>query len=57
MIRLPEGDGFVWIAGEASVTRAVRDHVVATEGHPLEWTKAAGYWRKGVADAHEKLDG
>ena len=54
-IELPEGDGFVWIAAEAGVARAVRDEIVQGHGHPLAWTKAAGYWRKGVADAHEKL--
>jgi NADPH-dependent ferric siderophore reductase len=54
-IELPEGDGFVWIAGEANVARAVRAELVGSRGHPLAWTKAAGYWRKGVANAHEKL--
>ncbi len=54
-IELPQGDGFVWIAAEASVARAVRDELVGRHGHPRAWTKAAGYWRKGVADAHEKL--
>ncbi|QAY95541.1 NADPH-dependent ferric siderophore reductase [Methylovirgula ligni] len=50
-ISLPDGDGFVWIAAEARVARALRDYVVKSCGHPLAWTKAAGYWRKGVADA------
>jgi NADPH-dependent ferric siderophore reductase len=53
-ITLPEGDGFVWIAAEARVARAVRDYLVNTRGHPLQWTKAAGYWLKGVADADQK---
>lgn len=53
-LALPQGDGFVWIAAEARVARAARDHLVNERGHPLQWTKAAGYWRKGVADAHEK---
>lgn len=55
-LNLPEGDGFVWIAAEARVARAVRDDLVTSRGHPLTWTKAAGYWRKGVADAHVKLE-
>ena len=54
-LTLPEGDGFIWIAAEAKVARALRDHVRNDRGHPAEWTKAAGYWLKGVADAHEKL--
>ena len=54
-IALPEGDGFVWIAAETTVARAVRDYLSAERGHPREWTKAAGYWRKGEADSHGKL--
>ena len=45
---------FVWIAAEASVTRAIRTCLVERRGHPLNWTKAAGYWLMGQADAHEK---
>ena len=53
-LALPQGNGFVWIAAEARVARAARDHLVRERGHPLHWTKAAGYWLKGVADAQEK---
>jgi len=53
-LALPQGDGFVWIAAEVNVARAARDHLVKERGHPLYWTKTAGYWRKGVADAQEK---
>jgi NADPH-dependent ferric siderophore reductase len=55
-IALLEGDGFVWIAAEARVARAVRDYLVNARGHPLAWMKAAGYWLKGVSDAHDKLE-
>ena len=55
-ITLPDGDGFVWVAAEARVARGVRDYVVEKRGHPLAWTKAAGYWKKGVSDAHEKIE-
>ena len=41
-------------ATEARVARAARDYVVNTRGHRLNWTKAAGYWLKGVADADQK---
>lgn len=40
---------FVWIAAEASVARALRDHLTA-RGHAAEWMKAAGYWLAGAAD-------
>lgn len=52
---LPAGDGYVWIAAEASVARAVRSYVVERLDHPREWTKAAGYWTRGIADAHERI--
>jgi len=55
-LALPTGDGFVWIAAEARVARAVRGHVVDTLGHPAGWLKASGYWTKGRADAHEKIE-
>ena len=54
--QLPPGDGFVWIAAEAAVARALRDEIVARRGHPKSWTKAAGYWKRGEADAHEKIE-
>ena len=53
---LPSGDGFVWIAAEASVARSLRSHIVDDLGHPRQWTKAAGYWKRGQADAHEKIE-
>lgn len=53
---LPGGEGFVWIAAEAQAARAVRRHVLEVLGHPRAWVKAAGYWLRGVADAHEKIE-
>ena len=50
------GDGFVWIAAEASVARNLRDYVLTDRAHPREWVKAAGYWKRGVSDAHERID-
>ena len=53
---LPPGEGFVWIAAEASVARSVRSHVVEDLGHPRQWTKAAGYWKRGHVEIHEKIE-
>ncbi|WP_254602592.1 SIP domain-containing protein [Sphingomonas bacterium] len=53
---MPPGDGFVWIAAEASVARSVRRHVLDERGHPRAWTKAGGYWIRGKADAHDRID-
>jgi len=51
-IAIPEGT-FVWIAAEASVARALRDHLTG-RGQPLHWMKASGYWIAGQADASDK---
>ncbi|MFN4101913.1 MAG: siderophore-interacting protein [Pararhodobacter sp.] len=52
-IDLPEGRGFIWIAAEAKVARALRDHFEG-RGHPRAWMKAAGYWVQGQADTSDK---
>lgn len=54
--KLPEGDGYVWIAAEARVARTLRTYVGETLGHPKAWMKASGYWMMGQADAHVSLD-
>jgi NADPH-dependent ferric siderophore reductase len=57
-LALPAGEGFVWIAAETAVAKALRAHVEHTLGHRREWLKAAGYWTRGLADASDKsLDG
>ena len=53
---LPPGDGFVWIAAEADVARDLRRLIVDERGHPRAWTKAAGYWQRGVANANMRLE-
>lgn len=57
-LAVPAGEGFVWIAAETGVAKALRAYVLDTLGHPREWLKASGYWTKGLADAADKsLDG
>ncbi|GLT00740.1 siderophore-interacting protein [Sphingobium jiangsuense] len=51
----PQGDGFIWIAAEAGVARALRQHVL-DRGHPPARMKAAGYWTHGAADTTERFD-
>jgi NADPH-dependent ferric siderophore reductase len=43
----PAGDGFIWIAGEASSVRELRTHFVEAHHHPGAWIKAAAYWHQG----------
>lgn len=50
---LPEGDGYIWIAGENDAVKILRKHFVEERGHNRSWIKAAGYWRKGSAGFHE----
>ncbi|MBP1860974.1 siderophore-interacting protein [Rhizobium herbae] len=52
-LTLPEGDGYVWIAGENDTVKLLRKHLVDERGHNRAWIKAAGYWRKGSAGFHE----
>ncbi|RCW87094.1 siderophore-interacting protein [Paracoccus lutimaris] len=49
----PAPGTFVWIAAEAAVARALRQHVLGL-GHPPGWIRAAGYWVRGQADASDK---
>jgi NADPH-dependent ferric siderophore reductase len=46
---LPPGDGFVWIAGETRMVKAVAAHMTDVAGHPAAAMKASGYWVKGQA--------
>lgn len=48
--QLPEGSGYCFVAGEASVSAAVRDHLVGERGFDPDRIKAANYWRRGDAD-------
>ena len=52
----PKGDGFIWIAAEAAVAKTLRDHFLNERQHPKAWVKAAGYWKRGVADANMKIE-
>jgi NADPH-dependent ferric siderophore reductase len=55
-LTLPQGRGFVWIAAEAGVARALRDHLRGPMGHPAAQMKASGYWQQGQADSHSRID-
>jgi NADPH-dependent ferric siderophore reductase len=52
----PPGDGFIWIAAEGAVARALRQYMIDERGHPREWMKAAGYWARGKADGGGKIE-
>lgn len=54
-IDLPAGDYYAWVACEAAVAKALRQQLLAEHGAQPKWTRAAAYWRHGVADVHENL--
>lgn len=54
-LRLPAGDGFIWVSAETEVARAIHRYAVGTLGHPKEWIKAAGYWSAGKPEGGERI--
>ena len=53
-LELPEGDGFIWGAGESTLMVALRAQWVA-KGANAKRMRMSSYWKKGVADHHEDL--
>lgn len=49
----PDGVAYAYVAGEASMSKAVRAHLTDDRGFDPEYVKAAGYWLLGTADAQE----
>jgi NADPH-dependent ferric siderophore reductase len=56
-LRLPPGDGFVWAAGEASAMARLRRILLDEKGHPHQAMRVAAYWKRGVSEHHENMDG
>jgi NADPH-dependent ferric siderophore reductase len=52
---LPEGDGFAWGGGEASLMARVRQ-VLNEKGMPRAATRVSAYWKRGVTEHHENLE-
>ncbi|GAA2336109.1 siderophore-interacting protein [Dactylosporangium salmoneum] len=54
---IPPGEGYVWIAGEATGLKPIRRHLRGL-GLNREWLEIDGYWRRGVVnlDHHEDDD-
>jgi NADPH-dependent ferric siderophore reductase len=53
---LPDGEGYVWAAGEAASIRAVRHHLCTERGVDKARIRAASYWKQGAQAVHESLD-
>jgi NADPH-dependent ferric siderophore reductase len=50
----PDGPGYVWFAGEAAESRAVRKHLRHHLGFPVERYDVLGYWRVGQEEWNQR---
>ncbi|WBB68091.1 siderophore-interacting protein [Micromonospora sp. WMMD812] len=48
--RLPAGTPYAWVAGESSIVRAVRRHLVAERDLDRRRVTFSGYWRQGASE-------
>lgn len=53
---LPEGEGFVWAAGEAALMKRLRQLLVDEKRHPGSAMRVAAYWKHGAQEFHENLE-
>lgn len=53
---LPEGDGYVWAAGEYASIRQVRQRLIEVHGLDRQRIRASSYWKQGEIASHEALD-
>ncbi|MBM7789347.1 siderophore-interacting protein [Tenggerimyces flavus] len=56
-IELPEGPGYIWVAGETGVLRSVRKYLRHERGLPATAYKTIGYWTDKAEAWTEKFDG
>ncbi|RMX08127.1 siderophore-interacting protein [Corticibacter populi] len=52
----PDGDFHAWVACEAAEAKAIRTHLIEARGANPKWLRAAAYWRRGSAAAHETYE-
>lgn len=55
-LTLPQGEGYVWAAGEYTDIREVRAYLVDELGIDKSRIRAASYWRKAAPGSHEHFD-
>jgi NADPH-dependent ferric siderophore reductase len=55
-VQFPEGEGFAWCAGEASLMVRLREILRTGKGIAKESMRVAAYWRHGASSYHEQLD-
>jgi NADPH-dependent ferric siderophore reductase len=52
-LAFPDGDGFVWIAGEAEAIAPLREHLRVDRAHPKEFMHLTDYWTREGANHHD----
>ncbi|MFC4945961.1 siderophore-interacting protein [Pseudonocardia sp. GCM10023141] len=55
-VEIPDGPVFAWVAGEASLVRTVRCHLVGERGIDKRAVAFAGYWRVDMAQDDAPTD-
>ena len=55
-LRLPDGIGYAWAAGEASSMRLFRDVLREAHGIQADRSRVGAYWKRGDSDHHETMD-
>jgi NADPH-dependent ferric siderophore reductase len=55
-LMLPPGEGYAWVAAEASTAKALRRYLVDQRGLAKDRIKAAAYWKQGAVAVHETYD-
>ncbi|MDR5760727.1 siderophore-interacting protein [Caballeronia sp. LZ035] len=53
---MPEGEGYVWAAGEATLMRAVRQLLTNERGIDKRRIRASAYWKRGEQGVHGSIE-
>lgn len=53
---LPDGEGYVWAAGESALVRAARRYLLDERSLDKSRIRAASYWKRGAPGAHERFE-
>ena len=52
---LPEGEGYIWSAGEAATMATIKRYLVGEKDVDPKKLSVASYWKQGESDFHERL--
>lgn len=55
-LKIPDGAGYSWAAGEAKAMAAVREVLVGELGVDRSRVRAAAYWKQGAPGHHERIE-